>query len=94
MPDTNFKKARRGWGDMMGYKRSYANLLTYAISVGNQIRTDLNRHRTQNHIRVNLMCMALPSTFILSVPSFFFSDLENSFQRHFNSRGKAVLHMR
>lgn len=86
------------WGG--GNKRSYANRLTDAISVRNQIRADLNRHRTQNHIRVNLMCMALPSAFILSVPSvfiflFFFSDLENSLQKHFISRAKAnVLHQR
>lgn len=84
-------------------KRSYANLLTDAISVGNQIRAGLNRHRTQNHIRVNLMCMALPSAFLLSVPSvfilcfvlFFLTDLENSLQnilfpdqRQFFTRGK------
>lgn len=74
MPDTNSNKERRkGVGVGVGgkNKRSHANLLTDAISVGNQIRADLNRHRTQNHIRVNLMCMALPSAFILSVPSMF-----------------------
>lgn len=71
------------WGGVRN-KRSYANLLTDAISVGNQISTDLNRHRTQNHIRVNLMCMALPSAFI---PCFFI-DLENSLQKHFLSSSK------
>lgn len=114
MPDTNSNKEKKGWrwrwGGVGGSKnkRSYANLLTDAISVGNQIRADLNRHRTQNHIRVNLMCMALPSAFILSVPSvfvlcfwficcccfFLFTDLENSLQQYYISRAKAVLRQR
>ncbi len=42
-------------------KKAHANLLDDAISVGNQIKADLNRHRTQNHIRLNSMCMALHS---------------------------------
>lgn len=86
-----------GWGGVGGKnKRSHANLLTDAISVGNQIRADLNRHRTQNHIRVNLMCMGLPSAFILSVPSmfilfFFLTDLENSLQKHFIYRANVQI---
>lgn len=40
-------------------EKARANPCSDAIITHNQIRADLNRHRTQNHIKGNSMCMAL-----------------------------------
>lgn len=40
-------------------EKAKANPCSDAIITHNQIRADLNRHRTQNHIKGNSMCMAL-----------------------------------
>lgn len=40
-------------------EKASANPCSDAIITHNQIRADLNRHRTQNHIKGNSMCMAL-----------------------------------
>lgn len=40
-------------------EKARANPCSDAIIIHNQIRADLNRHRTQNHIKGNSMCMAL-----------------------------------
>lgn len=74
MADESFNKAGEE-RKKTDEKKAYANLLDDAISVGNQIKADLNRHRTQNHIRLNSMCMALHSALhILSLFLFVFSD--------------------
>lgn len=75
MADESFNKAGEERKKNRWKKKAYANLLDDAISVGNQIKADLNRHRTQNHIRLNSMCMALHSALhILSLFLFVFSD--------------------
>lgn len=71
------EKKRQRWE-----KKAHANLSDDAISVGNQIMADLNRHRTQNHIRLNSMCMTLHSAFhphSLSVRLFNVTDLKMFF---------------
>lgn len=50
--------------------KSQSKSLLWCDYIHNQIRTDLNRHRTQNHIRRNSMCMALP----LQISAFSFSS--------------------
>lgn len=53
-------------------EKARANPCSDAIRTHNQIRADLNRHRTQNHIKGNSMCMALhwsQSLFFLLFPS-------------------------
>lgn len=64
MADESFNKAGE---ERKKKKKAHANLLGDAISVGNQIKADLNRHRTQNHIRLNSMCMALHTALQLSI---------------------------
>lgn len=53
-------------------EKARANPCSDAIITHNQIRADLNRHRTQNHIKGNSMCMALHCSqsplFSLSAP--------------------------
>lgn len=55
-------------------EKASANPCSDAIITHNQIRTDLNRHRTLNHIKGNSMCMALhcsQSTLFSPFPSLF-----------------------
>lgn len=59
-------------------EKARANPCSDAIITHNQIRADLNRHRTQNHIKGNSMCMALhcsqsPLFSLFPVLSLFFS---------------------
>lgn len=60
-------------------EKARANPCSDAIITHNQIRADLNRHRTQNHIKGNSMCMALRCAQSLlscsSLPQSFFDFL-------------------
>lgn len=59
---TGEKKKREKAARAQQHNRSEkarANPCSDAIITHNQIRADLNRHRTQNHIKRNSMCMAL-----------------------------------
>ena len=58
-------------------EKARANPCSDAIRTRDQIRADLNRHRTQNHIKGNSMCMALhcsQSLFFCSSLSWSFPD--------------------
>lgn len=55
--DANSNK--RGKKQHNSSEKARANPCSDAIITHNQIRADLNRHRTQNHIKQNWMCMAL-----------------------------------
>lgn len=59
-------------------EKARANPCSDAIITHNQIRADLNRHRTQNHIKGNSMCMALhcsQSRLFAAAPPFLPSSL-------------------
>jgi len=66
-------------------EKARANPCSDAITTHNQIRADLNRHRTQNHIKGNSLCIALHCSqsplFSLSAPTSLILSL--TFLHHF-----------
>lgn len=57
--DANSNKRGKKQQQHNSSEKARANPCSDAIITHNQIRADLNRHRTQNHIKGNSMCMAL-----------------------------------
>lgn len=57
--DANSNKRGEKTQQHNSSEKARANPCSDAIITHNQIRADLNRHRTQNHIKGNSMCMAL-----------------------------------